>query len=757
MTRTLAFVLTVLALAGGPEIFGQRARPGAAAPPVEKVEIISDLDPEADFAEKGLPEPAIIGLNPSDELAATLARDIAKYDDRSLPLLIGTLQKAGFYIIDKNEKILYTPVSGDGIGLAFYDFEVAGMLKASKLGTVTTLAKLTDIISTETKDLTSAEMSEAILRDLRSANRSANPQVRFAVSLIFEFGKTFPKPVDLRTVSPQNAVVNIIQASLIERLILGDLLTAYGAFMEQTSVFRQRELFGRPPDMFAFVNAAYIGRGDSGCPNIDDLSKVQKYSKNAAKVVKTINIFRELATKWGVNVKDIKLPGSDMSGGRFKDFAKGVSKANAVLSWVKLVVGMMRLKAKIDVQDPMPLERVKHSFNPGGKERTVTAYFTMDIPDSDSINCAAKVLGLATGLSFSVPKNGPFADKPVTWEIVAHGTRETKYTGTPVYIRSSDDKRPDVSKQVTNAAGESAIVLTGKPQKVDMTNMPVIPIPKRVDLRLSIAMENMKLGDDAPKLGGFFGGLVSADPLAVFSIIPEVLSKIKFSTFGARIPVRDWQLCTEDWGGEIIYKRVFSKTIVVRSSTSRTENSTGEGVRQILKWDEAIITLNPREPEEIKLKPPNPADIIARGKYLDIFEGKREADPCCGPEEGTYATTFRSGSEESYSHVIQRIVPIAFRGTERDYSVGIDLFTDMMTSRKRDFYEIVGSNCPMEFNEAKSDEHDSMVMIQASLDPGRYPDRFVNSVGDLLKGTKTFVNPDGATVTWQWSLARCKF
>lgn len=745
--------------------FGQRPRPRAAAPPPEKAEDISVSDPESDFAEKGLPPPFIIGLNPSEKLAQTLARDISKYDEKSFPLLIATLQKAGFHIIDRNEKILYSPVSGDGVGMAFYDFEVAGMLKASKLGIVTTLGKLTDIISADTKDVPSAAMGEAILRDLKSALKSENPQVRFVASLIFELGRNFPKPVDLKTASPQNATINIIQASLIERLILGDLLRSYAAFTEGSAFYRPADLFRFPQYSFSFVNAAFSKTGNGPCPDLADLSKLQKYSKNANKVLKTIAIFRELASKWGVDISDIKpggirIPDRLISAEKFKNFAKGVSKANAALAWTKLIVGLARIKVKFDVQDPMPLERVKHTMMPGGKTSIVTGQFTMDIPDADAINCAGKALGLATGLSFSVPNNGPFTDKPVTWEVVATGSRETKYTSTPVYVSSPDDNRPDISKQVTNSAGESKVTLTGKPQKENLVGQPVIPIPKHVDLRVSIAMEDMKLGDDAPKLGSFFVGLVSADPLSILSIIPEVLSKVKFSTFGTRIPVRDWAPCTEDWGGEIIYKRTLSQTIVVKAERRSNGNSKGDGVRTISEIDEAIVTLNPRQPEGINEKSPNFADIIARGHRSDIFEGKRDGDPCCGNTGGTFDTVFRSGFEESYSHLVKQPVPISFHGSENDYSLGFDLHTDIMKSTKREFYEIVSSSCPLEYNSAESKEFESMALISASLEAGRYPDRFVNSMGDLLKGEKSFKRPlEGGVeiTTWKWELARCKF
>ena len=117
-------------------IFAQRQIANT-PPPEPKLTAVESTNPMDTFAKKGLPEAFIIGRNRSDELAAWLAKEISKYDDQSLSILIAALQKAGFYIIDKNQKILYKPTATYDMEMAFYDFEVVGMLKTSAMGATT--------------------------------------------------------------------------------------------------------------------------------------------------------------------------------------------------------------------------------------------------------------------------------------------------------------------------------------------------------------------------------------------------------------------------------------------------------------------------------------------------------------------------------------------------------------------------------------------------------------------------------------------
>ncbi|HMS09722.1 MAG TPA: hypothetical protein PKE66_09575, partial [Pyrinomonadaceae bacterium] len=108
----------------------------------EKTEIRDDSDPLSNFPEDGLPEAAIIGSNPSFKAGAETAREILKFEENALPLLIAALQKGGFYITDERNKVLYMPRSGPGLDISFFDFEVDGMLRGVGLGVGTSLNKL---------------------------------------------------------------------------------------------------------------------------------------------------------------------------------------------------------------------------------------------------------------------------------------------------------------------------------------------------------------------------------------------------------------------------------------------------------------------------------------------------------------------------------------------------------------------------------------------------------------------------------------
>jgi hypothetical protein len=56
-----------------------------------------------------------------------------------------------------------------------------------------------------------------------TSNKSSQTK-RFWARLMIELGKNFPQPVDLMTATPQNAQLNIIQASLLQRRLLGDVI-----------------------------------------------------------------------------------------------------------------------------------------------------------------------------------------------------------------------------------------------------------------------------------------------------------------------------------------------------------------------------------------------------------------------------------------------------------------------------------------------------------------------------------------------------
>ncbi|MFV0389963.1 MAG: hypothetical protein ACK5NT_14560 [Pyrinomonadaceae bacterium] len=141
------------------ESFAQRRPAGKAKntlPPPAKIKIVSTNDPLANFAKKGLPKAYIFGGIPNKALAQKAADMILKNDEDSLSALIGALQLSGFYIVDKNKKILFAPQRANGA--AFKDFEVAGLLRGSYFGYGSSLEKYGQTIAGDSAKLKSIDI-----------------------------------------------------------------------------------------------------------------------------------------------------------------------------------------------------------------------------------------------------------------------------------------------------------------------------------------------------------------------------------------------------------------------------------------------------------------------------------------------------------------------------------------------------------------------------------------------------------------------
>lgn len=739
-------LLTILILISTASFFAQPTRRpvSTGTPPSLKAGTEPEPNPVEDFPDKGLPEPANFGQKPSSALAVKTAQRILKYDENSLAVLTAALQKAGFHIVDKDLKILFKPTSPVN-GMAFYDFEVAGMLKSTGFGAVTTVEKLGKTFANNSPELASLNLPNLLLDDLKSARNSNDQQTQFVVSLIFELGKG---TADLSTAAPADARINLIQASLIERIFLGEVLEAYEKFASENSgsFWRKPSIFDKQRQ-FAFLNAALSTNAVNPCEDISDLSKLAGYEGKIKKVGGKIFDKKSIPSVWTSSKEYIKK--------NFENLAKGIEHANFVMSWVKLVVANMSIAADLTVEDPIPLIRTKSNRNTG-EERIVTAKFRINFKHSETINCVGKAIKTASGLDLEVPKDGALSEIPVKWEANLEGSGYSRYTGYPVLIDAVDPVRRDISKQKTDNQGVNKIKLTGKPQAKNLESEPVVPKDKKADLTVGVATEDMEAKDDLQKIFWFgFGGDFGVK--AFLEVLPDIMAKMALRNFKVTVPVRDWQPCSEDWGGYINYKRNLSSTIVVKASRSSNGNSTGDGIRRITKEETVNIVLNPRTKEEILAKAPDkPADFRVRGKYSDIFEGLREADPCCGPLSGSYTTKFREGEETKFFGTFQRKMYVSFSGGDRDFSLGFSFDSDLVNGQRHEFKEILETNCPMEYAEEYSRESEFPAAVGGLLNPGRYGQRYLNAAGDLLQGTKETQLPDGSNIVWEWALARCK-
>ncbi len=623
-------------------LLAQRTRPGVPVvykPTVEKLEI---SDAANDFGEKGLPQPEIIGSNPSDKLATHLAKEISKYNENSLPMLMTMLQKAGFYIIDENQKILYKPIYGKGMGMAFYDFEVAGMLKLSRKGIVTTVGNLSGLIGKELKKTTPKKLGELMLQDLKTAANSKDQIKRFWARLIIAFGKEFPQPVDLLTSTPETAQINIIQASLLERRLIGDLI-AFATKQSGGMTENNRNLFRPKPSVVNFTNASF---SNNLVVDPCDYTQVETLQVDiASTAITTIH-----GTTLGVITEASESKGLEKLG-------SGLGIASLALSWAKLIAALSQMKGEISVEEPLPLIRTKSSLlSAVGEKRTLTGKFYIKINDLRKLNCFRLAANLATGLEFSMPSSGPLAEKPVSWEMdnsinIGRNSSGSMNTFDDVVHLIGTTPTRDFTKQESDANGENKIYIEGGHQKVNLENQKVVPVPKKAKVRADVALKNMKDSkQEMADVGGFGLGILMSGgptPLGILGAIPEIGNRLKIPVTAVSVPIRDWQPCSEDWGGIINAKREYSKTIVIRASRRSNGNSTGDGVRTIFEKDEIDVTLNPRNADEIEKKvDKKPADVVGKGIHSDITTTIREADPCCGKDEGKWTTQVREGKIE---------------------------------------------------------------------------------------------------------------
>ena len=111
----------------------------------------------------------------------------------------------------------------------------------------------------------------------------------------------------------------------------------------------------------------------------------------------------------------------------------------------------------------------------------------------------------------------------------------------------------------------------------------------------------MDASEDIPKIF-WFGFEGDFGVKAFVELVPDILAKMALKTYKVSVPVRDWQPCSDDWGGYINYTMKLNKTIVVKANRTSNGNSTGDGIRRIEKDVLVNVVLNPRTPEDVAAK-----------------------------------------------------------------------------------------------------------------------------------------------------------
>jgi hypothetical protein len=325
--KTIAIFFSIFALVfsafAQPRRVGPRTVRGPAPAPTLKSVVLED--PLGKFADSGeLPKAQVFA---AVESARSAAEMILANDDNSLSALIGALQFAGFHIIDQKQKILFAPRWGSN-GMAFYDFEVAGMLRTSQLGMASSISKIGNALAADNPEVKRLDLPKQILDALNAGRNSKDHENKFLAQLIFELSQTRPL---VSTETP----ISMIQMLIIERRFLGDLIDAY-AEASQGSIaplsVPRPALFRVRPEL-QFVNASFNSRvGATPCEDLKDIEKIAGYESKAKKVGKLFSV---------------KLPPlTPMSAAKsvFKPIAEQIEKVNTAISYLNLIMANINLE-----------------------------------------------------------------------------------------------------------------------------------------------------------------------------------------------------------------------------------------------------------------------------------------------------------------------------------------------------------------------------------------------------------------------------
>ncbi len=630
--------------------------------------------------------------------------------------MIGALQFAGFHIIDQKQKILFAPRWGTN-GMAFYDFEVAGMLRSSQLGMASSIGAFGNALAADDAEVKRLDLPKQLFDALSAARSSKDHENKFLAHLIFELSRN--KPL-VSTETP----ISMIQTMMIERRFLGDLIDAYSQVAQFTPLSLPHDRLFQRRSEFRFINAAYTpSDGATPCEVIKDIEKIAGYESKAKKVGKLFDVKLPPATPMA-RAKEI-----------FKPIADQIDKVNTVISYLNVIMANINLEGKIDTPPPLPYVRTKSNTYDGEGEKLLTASFRIKSKNSETVNCAGKALKVISGLDIKVPEDGPLKDVPVKWEPIHEGSGNDRYTSNfPVINQAVPDRFQDISKLKTDANGESKIKIIGVRQSRDLTKAAVFEVPKRVRYRVSIATEKMDAEKDIPKI--FWGGVdIKSGGIAGFIIkfIPDMMGKMALKSYKVEVPIKDWKPCTDDdnWGGTVTYTR-------------------DKWTPKVNIHEEANITIVAKAEGEPKTGNPI-AYYEVLGYRISDNPPVSADDPCC---EGT--TTTQSGSGREYEGKFSAPFHISFHGTENEFRLGFSFQTPEMKAKDREYLKVLSTACPYEDDDGFDRTTEGVMALGGILTDGHYPTRYIDQSGEHLVGSTSYVDGEGATVNWEWDLTHCR-
>jgi hypothetical protein len=421
-----------------------------------------------------------------------------------------------------------------------------------------------------------------------------------------------------------------------------------------------------------------------------------------------------------------------------------------------LEVEKLHLSSKI--ADPMPLERTKNNVE--GQERMMTARIWADVGNLSYLNCVRLALNASSGLDFSMPNDGPLSDRDISWELkgaASFAGQNSSQTGK--FDNFVDLKPPegvaqrDPMKQITDASGESKMLLVGAPKIPSVLNKPVVPVKKRAGVAVEVSFKSPRdTAQNFMDMGSAALSVALSGPFAILSILSEIGFRTKWEAKRITVPVTDWELCTDDWAGAVRYERL-------HEFTQRVNNASRIGTRRVREFAQITWEMIPRTRNMPANTPPIPANVNVVIDHSDVFEGTGLADVCCNDKAMVESgARIRDAITVTANNNVRSVLPIdlteAFLLT---ITPAIDDMNAFMATKRRSF-TVSESKCPVdEEPNAETTENVTAFFPLVALDQVKTQRRLTRQENGLeeIFGSETFDSPNGGEITYTWYLARC--
>jgi hypothetical protein len=717
--------------------------PSVAQTPPRPAPVTSKADRMAAAFRAGtLPPPAPLPAGTLDQQAAALARAIAAGDDNSTPALLTALLAAGYII--RNGDGTQTKTTG-GQGMALADWEVAAMAKEFGRGQSTPLTRIAEGLQRFFPPFRQMPLDDYLVAGIRDGAASDRPARRFWARLIVELGKRGPEPYDLLQVSttPAEVELDAIQRVLVLMRLAGDMATLEPR-RPDAGRGRGPAVALRPASLLrpALGSAGLAQAGDAGpCATDSRSSVILDYSALGLSTGAT-KVLEALKSNYD----------------KVEGYLDKASVANVLLNILKFVLSYAAIDVQLAIDGPI-LTRTKTTTP--GEQRTVTATAKIDMNKwAQLTNCVRPALNMA-GLDFSLPANGAMSNVKVTWVLIEDETKggiqsvmhnanlEEKWgTGNlqdsmPVGGVFLKGRRS--ADQVTDAKGQTSILVVGAPQSEDLTRQVVTRQERVVRVAAFIQAKSTDLQtlmQDAwqslSTVGDYLGPLVAyigGDKIgaSVGATAETLYRSTWYSSDEFPFTVRDWQPCNDQWSGRITamttgksvdHRQVYdfgTETSTTRTRIRLNANMTAGSGQEVVDYNQSSV-----------------ANLVG-SEFCS-----RNAHPPDAPYYG------RTTSETTGTGAGPAALSVTTNSANQTYTIAVapDFEYDVAVRERKQVFQGCPSPRPPEPERRLSSKSRAAIRIfdvpTDKATPG------------VLIGTRTDTLMDGSTVVYTWDLRRCK-